>query len=125
MRIRTKEKGEIKMLRAAIASNDGVSVNEHFGKAEEFYIYEIEYGVPFFLEKRKTRKYSQGKETHSYNRNRFEDVYKSIMDCDFIVVNKIGAKPKEELRARGVGSFISDKKIKSLIFNNIKKTNGE
>lgn len=113
------------MSRAAIASNDGVNVNEHFGKAEEFYIYEIEYGVPFFLEKRKTRQYSQGNGNHSFSKSRFEDIYQSIMDCDFIVVNKIGERPKEELLARGMNAFISDKKINSLVFNKFKKTNGE
>jgi nitrogen fixation protein NifB len=111
------------MLRAAIASNDGITVNENFGKSKEFYIYDIEYGVPFFLEKRKTPEYSQNNGQVFFDTKRFEDIYKSIMDCDLVVAKKMGKKPQEELQARGVESLICEKKINFLIFNN--KKNGE
>lgn len=43
------------MLKVAVASTDGIHINEHFGRASEFMIYEVdEEGKYSLIENRKT-----------------------------------------------------------------------
>ncbi len=92
-------------MKIAIASTNNENVDEHFGHAKEFYIYNKEEGnVPEYIEKRVTSPYCGRANCgpHEFNKDRFEVVYENIKDCEKVYVHKIGDTPKEKLIAKGM-----------------------
>ena len=81
-------KGAYIMSKVAIASTDGVNVNEHFGRAAFFRIYEVDEKSHDFLEIRDAVAACQQKRVH--NQTNFDLTLNLISDCDAIIVSRIG-----------------------------------
>lgn len=86
----------------AVATKGGRLVNQHFGHAKEFQIFEVD-GVDIkFVGHRKVDHYCQG----GYGEEATLDlIIKSISDCKAVLASKIGHCPQEELRKAGVEPF--------------------
>ncbi|TCL60012.1 putative Fe-Mo cluster-binding NifX family protein [Kineothrix alysoides] len=103
--------------RIAVTSSDGSHVDEHFGQAEDFWVYEVEEetGITSLVERRKIKR--------SY-RNRMckeevsdcggccgrDDGYVSyvaeqLQDCIFLLTGHIGKKPYKTLERKGIASL--------------------
>ena len=93
-------------MRIAIASSDGKNVNEHFGRAGEFLIFELSEGAPTFVEKREVTPLSVGDKGHEFDAKRFRSVLDKISDCSRVYVTKIGIKPAEELQRHGIKTIL-------------------
>lgn len=89
-------------MQVAIASSDARIVDEHFGKAERFLIYEIEVGFQTLIAIRVMTPYSDGNPDHDFNRARFAEVAEKLAGCERLYCCKIGEKPAEELRKLGI-----------------------
>jgi nitrogen fixation protein NifB len=83
----------------AVATKGNGKVNEHFGHAHEFQIYEVSATGTAFIGHRRVDHYCQG----SWGE---EDVLPSIVtainDCHAVLVAKIGACPRDELKEAGI-----------------------
>lgn len=90
------------VMKIAICSSDGRSVNEHFGRTETFYIYEFRGNKSKFLEKRKTSKYSPPEPGHKFDSGKFEAVFNVIKDCKIVYTLKIGVLPALKLKEKGI-----------------------
>ncbi len=90
----------------AVASKDGRVINQHFGHAERFLIYEADEGETRFLEERSVERYCAGNEAHLYEDNKFEKVYEAIKDCSILLVSRIGPTPERELEKKGIKTFM-------------------
>ncbi|GHT32411.1 dinitrogenase iron-molybdenum cofactor biosynthesis protein [Bacteroidia bacterium] len=89
------------MYRIAIASNNGESVNQHFGQAENFLIYEIsDEGEIEFIDDR-----AVGANNHSPSPQQVAD---SIADCRAVFVLRIGQQSSRIVRERGITPFEVD-----------------
>lgn len=96
-------------MRVAITSTDGVNVDQHFGKAKSFYVYDFKCGRMDFIEKRATPfSYStesdfleQGTD-HSFEEGRLNAVFHVINDCQRLYTLKIGERPRQALEALGM-----------------------
>jgi len=83
------------MSKVAVASTDGISINEHFGKAEEFWIYESDEGGAYqFLERRK-------KSLEESTEHQGATV-QLLGDVEVVLVSKIGPGAEKELRRAGI-----------------------
>ena len=83
------------MSKVAVASTDGVSINEHFGRAKEFLIYEnAEGGTYKFLERREN--------ILDNSRDNHATTAQLIADVEVVLVNKIGPVAEKELQRHGV-----------------------
>ncbi|HEY3425950.1 MAG TPA: NifB/NifX family molybdenum-iron cluster-binding protein [Negativicutes bacterium] len=83
------------MSRVAIASTDGVEINEHFGRAKQFLIYEIdEAGAYKFLERREN--------IFDDANDRHVATARLLADVEVVLVNKIGPVAEQELQRQGV-----------------------
>lgn len=72
----------------AVASTDGIVVNSHFGKAKDFYIYQIyNNGKIHFLEKRSVTPVCQG---GNHDDEKLKSNLERIMDCKYLLVSRIG-----------------------------------
>lgn len=102
----------------AVASKDGRVINQHFGHAERFLIYEAtpinpplskggEGGFEIkFLEERPVEKYCADNEEERYGQNRSANIFDALKDCQILLVTRIGARPEKELERMGVKTFM-------------------
>jgi nitrogen fixation protein NifB len=83
----------------AVATKGGGLVNQHFGHAKEFQVYEVDGHTVRYVGHRKVDHYCQG----GYGEKAtLENIIQSISDCKAVMVSKIGDGPKEKLQNIGV-----------------------
>lgn len=75
-------------VKIAIASSDGVTVNEHFGRAPEFLIYRLHNNGYEYVETRQNNPVCSG---HEHDDNQLFKAAESLADCGGVVVAQIGA----------------------------------
>ncbi len=83
----------------AVATKGGGLVNQHFGHAKEFMIYEVDGSEARFVSHRKIDQYCQGGYGEEATLN---GVIQTIADCKAVLVAKIGDCPKKELEMAGI-----------------------
>jgi nitrogen fixation protein NifB len=88
----------LKML-VAVATKGGGKVNEHFGHAHEFQIYEVSAQGATFIGHRRVDHYCQGGWGED---DMLPSIVTAINDCHAVLVSKIGACPREELKEAGI-----------------------
>lgn len=83
----------------AVATKGSGLVNQHFGHAKEFQIYEVDGNQTRFIGHRKVDHYCQG----GYGEKAtLENIIQTIADCKAVLVSKIGDSPKEKLHQLGI-----------------------
>jgi nitrogen fixation protein NifB len=83
----------------AVATKGGGLVNQHFGHAKEFMIYEVDATEAHFIGHRKVADYCQG----GYGEEAMlEGIIKTISDCKAILAAKVGPCPQKELQKAGL-----------------------
>jgi nitrogen fixation protein NifB len=83
----------------AVATEGHGKVNQHFGHATEFQIFEVSKGEALFVGHRRVDLYCQG----GYGEDEaLPSVVSAINDCHAVLVAKIGACPRDELKAAGI-----------------------
>jgi len=83
----------------AVATEGGGRVNRHFGHATEFQVYEVGASGVKFVGHRRVDQYCQG---GWGEHEQLPSIVAAIADCHAVLVSKIGACPREELRAAGI-----------------------
>lgn len=89
--------------KVAIASSDDVSVNEHFGRASRFVIYEFEHGEWVCLGSRDNQPACAG---HEHNDGLLEQTVDLIADCRAVVIDQIGSTATDLLLGRRILPFM-------------------
>ena len=87
--------------RIAAASTDGLHVNEHFGKATRFLIYDVDHKMSW-IEARPTESLSEGDPDHPFNAERFGRIAALLKDCSKVYVSRIGDTPSAKLKELGI-----------------------
>jgi len=83
----------------AVATEGHGKVNQHFGHATEFQIFEVSKAQALFVGHRRVDLYCQG----GYGEDEaLPSVVNAINDCHAVLVSKIGACPRDELKAAGI-----------------------
>ncbi|NER79052.1 MAG: nitrogenase cofactor biosynthesis protein NifB [Leptolyngbya sp. SIO1D8] len=83
----------------AVATKGGGLVNQHFGHAKEFMIYEVDANEAKFVSHRKVADYCQG----GYGEEAaLEGIINTIADCKAILSAKVGPCPQKELKKAGL-----------------------
>ncbi len=98
----------------AIASTDGETVNEHFGRADRFLIYDISEQGGTLLSIRQVTPWSVGEADHEFAEERFAALADSLADCSRIYCSHIGARPRRELEQRGVTVVTGSRRISDI-----------
>jgi len=88
----------------AVSSKSGVLVDQHFGHATDFYIYELAYGIVRFKERRgiggpgycggKCADTGDGQEDAD---SKMDRILRAVVDCACIVTMRIGEAPRMKL----------------------------
>lgn len=88
-------------IRVAVATKEGVAVNEHFGHARAFHVYDLTADACRLLGQREVRHYCLG---GSSDKTALADILETIKDCAAVFVAKIGDGPTEKLAARNISA---------------------
>ena len=103
----------MKKTRIAAVSTDGIHVNEHFGKAERFLIYDLGDRISW-VEARTAEPLSVGNPDHPFDADRFNRVAGVLKDCSKVFVTQIGETPAAKLKALGIEPVIFNGTIADL-----------
>lgn len=90
-------------VKVAVASVDGVWVNQHFGRCDRFYIYRLEGVKAFRLEEEREVKRPCGGEGHE--EDTLLQAARQLADCGIVLVSRIGPGAERALAARGIQAF--------------------
>ena len=92
------------VLMAVATKGQGV-VNQHFGHANEFLIYEASPAGVRFIGHRKAAQYCAGDDTCGEGESTIDITIKALADCEAMISAKIGFGPWEKLEAQGITPF--------------------
>lgn len=99
----------------AVASSDGIVVNNHFGRAKDFYIYTIDSREQIkFLEKRIMNPVCDG---GNHDDQKLDENLKNLSDCDYLLVSRIGEGAYHRAKQFGIESY----EIPGMIEDSIKQ----
>ncbi len=100
--------------RIAIASTDGIVVNQHFGHAERFHIIEIDdsTGSYKYTGTREVERVCQG---HYHDDSSFDKVIDVLHDIHAVLVAKIGSGASQQLESRGLTVYEAPFPIEQII----------
>ena len=102
-------------VKIALASSTGLFVDEHFAKADVFYIYDKSTDKFIFVEKRVCR-CPAGHDTKA-----FDAIIDLLSDCEAIFVNKIGAGAAHYLIEKGARVFDAPYPVETVLDQVVKK----
>ena len=83
----------------AVATKGGGLVNQHFGHAKEFMIYEVDANETRFVGHRKVAHYCQGGYGEEAS---LEGIINTVADCKAVLASKVGPCPQKELQKVGL-----------------------
>lgn len=89
-------------VKIAVASTDGKVINEHFGRAENFHIFEVQPGSYRYLE---TRSVNSCCNSGSHSNALFDAVAETLKDCVAIITAKIGDGAEAYMESKGFTVF--------------------
>lgn len=105
--------------RFAICSKDGTLIDQHFGHAERFLIYDYENNEATFVESREAKKYCTGPENEEDD-EKLQNTIELLSDCDAIICMRIGAYPLRTLKQAGFSLFTTYNRIDLGILESVK-----
>ena len=88
-------------MKVAVVSSDGKVINQHFGKASRFLIFEVDKGKIRFIESRDNKPVC-GSAEDGHSDNALERTISWISDCEVLLCSRIGGGAEEALRKKGI-----------------------
>ena len=92
----------------AVASLDGKEVNQHFGHAERFLIYEVEGAQARLVDEKKVERYCSFDQDHPLRGHILQGIATALSGCRAIVCAQIGQAPQMEMERLGIDTFVAD-----------------
>lgn len=86
----------------AVASSDGIVVNQHFGKTDAFYIYEKKNDAIKFVEKRQV---SPICESGNHDEKKLTANMERLSDCDYLLVSRVGNGAANKAESLGISCY--------------------
>jgi nitrogen fixation protein NifB len=86
----------------AVATKGGGVINEHFGHASEFLIYEASSMDVRFIGHRKTIPYCEGGDTCGDGESALDVTIRELAGCEVVLCSKVGYEPWGPLEAAGI-----------------------
>jgi predicted Fe-Mo cluster-binding NifX family protein len=89
-------------MRIAVASKSGTEVDQHFGHAERFLIYNYNQGSPEEVGMVEVEKYCSLDPDHPFRARQFNAIVEALAGCKVVVTAMIGDYPRQELEKTGL-----------------------
>lgn len=89
-------------MKVAVASKSGKDVDQHFGHAERFLIYEVNENETIESGEVAVEKYCSFDPEHPFRHRQFAAIITALRECQVVVTAMIGDYPLGELRKAGL-----------------------
>jgi len=99
----------------AVASKDGREINQHFGHAERFLIYEVENDNVKLVDEKKVERYCSFDPEHPLRSRALKVIGDALQGCRAVAAAQIGEHPRGELENLGIEPFIVTGPIKTTL----------
>ncbi|MBO4397074.1 MAG: hypothetical protein J5805_00915 [Bacteroidaceae bacterium] len=94
------KKQKYNAFRVAVAStDDGYTVNVHFGRATDFHIYQFFEGEWIYVEKRSVKPVCQG---GGHSPIEMEKTIELLLDCQYVTASRIGIGAASLMSQKGI-----------------------
>lgn len=104
----------------AVASKDGREINQHFGHAERFLIYDVEDGEAHLIDEKKVERYCSFDPDNPLRGNLLKGITDALDGCRAVVTAQMGEHPRGELEKHGIEPFVVTGPIKSTLVELVK-----
>jgi len=91
-----------RLVLVAVASKGGGRVNQHFGQAEEFWVYEAAPGWARFVQARNVARFCSGRLGCDEDPSALGKLVEMLSDCAAVITTEIGPRPREALEQAGI-----------------------
>jgi len=99
----------------AVASKDGREINQHFGHAERFLIYDVGEGDAKLVDEKKVERYCSFDPQHPLRGHILKEIAEALTGCRAVVSAQIGEHPQGELEKLGIEPFVATGPIKATL----------
>jgi len=99
----------------AVASKDGRDINQHFGHAERFLIYEVEGSEAKLVDEKKVERYCSYDQDHPLRAHLLKAIADALVGCRAVVCAQIGQGPQMEMERFGVDTFVAEGPIRKTL----------
>jgi predicted Fe-Mo cluster-binding NifX family protein len=97
-------------MKIAVASDDGVSIAQHFGRSAGFIIFELEGGKPLrrdvrpnsFTHAAVSGDCAEGEHHHAEHAHSHDTIVEALADCSAILCGGMGRRAAQDLAASGI-----------------------
>jgi len=124
--IKVKKTVEEKPILFAVSSKSGILVDQHFGHASDFYIYEYKNKSIRFKERRSVTKYCEGSDScdgmgGGSKEGKMEAILDTVKDCTGVLAMRIGDAPKQKLKEKSIETFTTYDRIEDAVKQAVEK----
>ncbi len=98
----TRRKREPRPVLMAVATSGGGVINQHFGHAKEFLIYEASANDVRFIGHRKVDLYCSGGDSCGDAETALQRIIRILEGCEAVLCSKVGYEPWEQLEQAGI-----------------------
>ncbi|WP_243373411.1 NifB/NifX family molybdenum-iron cluster-binding protein [Geotalea sp. SG265] len=96
----------------AVASKDQEEINQHFGHAERFLIYDVADGEAKLVDEKQVERYCSLDQDHPMRGHLLSAIAEALAGCRAVVCTQIGQAPQMEMERLGLDVFVADGAIK-------------
>lgn len=96
----------------AVASKDGKQINQHFGHAERFLIYEVDQSEARLVDEKKVERYCSYDPDHPLRTHLLEAITGVLQGCRAVVCSQIGQGPQREMERLGIDTYVTEGPIR-------------
>lgn len=99
----------------AVASKSGSEIDQHFGHAERFLIYDCSAGKTRRVEEVTVEKYCSFDPENPMRHRQFDAIVAALQGCRAVVTAMIGEYPKQELEKAGIAAVVASGPIEEAL----------
>lgn len=99
----------------AVATKDGQMVNQHFGHAVRFLIYDVAGTSVKLVDEKEVEKYCTYDEAHPLRGHVLRGIAEALQGCRAIVCSQIGPAPQEEMGRLGFEVYALEGEINAAL----------
>jgi predicted Fe-Mo cluster-binding NifX family protein len=96
----------------AVASKDGKEINQHFGHAERFLIYNVEGSEATLVDEKKVERYCSYDTDHPLRGHLLRKIADALAGCRALLCAQIGQGPQMEMEQLGIDTYVVEGPIR-------------
>jgi predicted Fe-Mo cluster-binding NifX family protein len=104
----------------AVATKEGKEIDQHFGHAERFLIYDVEADRVALVDEKKVERYCSFDPQNPLRGNVLKGIADALSGCRAVVTAQMGEHPRGELERMGIEPFVASGPIKTTLMELVK-----